>query len=68
MLITNAAACRISTVGRKYYSDLIVGTVHIMNQLLEEAEGVIAHSVRPYSVKHGPLYHAYRLSKQTVAF
>lgn len=58
VLLTNAAVFRIDcTVGRKYYSDLIVGTVHIMNQLLEEAEGVITDSVRPYSGKHRPFYH-----------
>lgn len=34
-----------------------MGTVHIMKQLLEEVEGAITHSVRPYSVKRGPFYH-----------
>ncbi len=58
MLLTNVAVFRIvSAVGRKYYSGLIVGTVHIMKQLLEEVEGVITHSVQPHSVKHRPFYH-----------
>lgn len=58
VLLTDAAVVRIvSTVGRKYYSELIVGTVHIMNQLLEGAEGAITHSVRPYSVKRRPFNH-----------
>lgn len=33
-------------MGRKYYSELIVGTEHIMKQLLVEVEGVITHSVQ----------------------
>lgn len=58
VLLTSAAVFRIvSAVGRKYYSGLIVGTIHIMKQLLEEVEGVITHSVQPYSVKHKPFYH-----------
>jgi len=44
-------------VGRKYYSELIVGTVHIMKQLLVEVKGVITHSVQLYSVKRRPFYH-----------
>lgn len=44
-------------VGRKYYSELIVGTVHIMKQLVVENEGVITRSTEPRSVEHRPFYH-----------
>lgn len=44
-------------MGRKHYHELIVGTVHIMKQLLVEVEGLITLSVQLYSVKRRAFYH-----------